>query len=246
MKNKLLLSVLCAVLTVPSAWADSRHWEYDGEEGPTHWADLDPSFSSCNSKNQSPIDLTPSRMVKAQLAAIRPTYQAGGQEIVNNGHTIQVNYATGSDVVIDGIVFHLKQFHFHAPSENQIKGQSFPMEGHFVHADDQGNLAVIAVMFQAGKANPELEKAFAHIPSEAGTSTPLNPMVNAAALLPAQKDYYRFEGSLTTPPCSEGVRWLVLKQVQQASAAQIAQFTQTLHHANNRPIQATNARLILQ
>ena len=246
MKYQWLMGLALACSTATCAWADGHHWEYEGDEGPAHWADLDPSYSSCNGKNQSPINLTPSQMVKAQLPPIHPHYQAGGQEIVNNGHTIQVNYAAGSDVVIDGTTFHLKQFHFHAPSENQIKGQSYPMEGHFVHADDQGNLAVIAVMFKAGKTNAEPEKAFAHIPTDAGTSAKLDQLVNAGQLLPRQTNYYRFEGSLTTPPCSEGVRWLVLKHTQEASAAQIEHFTHTMHHPDNRPVQPVNARLVLQ
>ncbi len=225
--------------------AHHPHWAYDGSNGPDHWSDLDAQYATCHTgKNQSPINLT--HFTDAELPPIQFNYQAGGDEIVNNGHTIQVNYAAGSTITLSGQTFELKQFHAHAPSENQINGKSFPMEAHFVHADDHGNLAVIAVMFEEGAVNAELEKAWKAMPEEEGKSVKLGENLLGTAVMPESTAYYRFSGSLTTPPCSEGVIWLVMKQPVSASKEQIEKFAHTLHHHNNRPVQPTNARLILE
>jgi carbonic anhydrase len=140
----------------------------------------------------------------------------------------------------------LKQFHFHAPSENRIGGKQFPLEGHLVHADKDGNLAVVAVMFQEGAANPMLTKLWGKMPAKAGDKSALETGLSVTQLLPADRDYYRFNGSLTTPPCSEGVWWLVLKKPASASKSQVEQFSKTIGFANNRPIQPANARPVLR
>ena len=223
----------------------TTHWGYSGHSGPEHWGSLDPGYTTCSQgKNQSPINLD--RMIEGELAPITVAYNPGGEAVLNNGHTIQVNYKAGSTLTIDGHQFELKQFHFHAPSENTIKNKSFPMEAHFVHADKDGNLAVIALMFEEGAANPEIEKAWAQMPHEAGSTEQLKNIVDGAALLPSGKDYYRFNGSLTTPPCSEGVWWVVLKDSVTASAEQIEKFSHAMHHPNNRPVQPVNSRLVVQ
>ena len=147
---------------------------------------------------------------------------------------------------LDGMRFELKQFHFHAPSENLIEGKSYPLEGHLVHANDRGELAVVAVMFEPGRANAALSLAWQVLPAKAGESHGLKEPVSAEQLLPAKRDYYRFSGSLTTPPCSEGVRWLVMKEPVQVSQAQIDAFKAVMHHPNNRPVQPLNGRLVLQ
>ena len=167
-------------------------------------------------------------------------------KILKNGHTIQVNYNPGSTIKVNGNEFELKQFHFHSPSENTIEGRSYPMEVHYVHADKDGNLVVIAVLFETGEKNAELEKAWAHMPENAGEKGVLSKSVDANNLLPHDHGYYRFNGSLTTPPCSEGVRWFVLKQSVTASKQQLDAFSNTLSHSNNRPLQKLNARTILQ
>ncbi|MFD2273331.1 carbonic anhydrase [Undibacterium arcticum] len=159
---------------------------------------------------------------------------------------MQINYAAGSSVTVDSIRFELKQFHFHAPSENLINGKSYPMEAHLVHADKDGNLAVIAVMFKEGAENKALSKIWPLMPKDAGETNALSSPVAAAALLPAKRDYYRFNGSLTTPPCSEGVRWLVMKQPITVSKAQVEAFSHVMHHPNNRPVQAVNSRTVLK
>ena len=222
----------------------ATNWTYSGEEGPHNWAKLSPDNAACNGKNQSPINLT--GFIEADLKPIDFTYQPGGSEILNNGHTVQVNYAEGSSIGVDGIRFNLKQFHFHAPSENQINGKSYPMECHLVHADKEGNLAVVAIMFIEGKENNILDQAWSHMPNKSGDKQALPSPVAAEGLLPSKRDYYRFNGSLTTPPCSEGVRWLVMKEPVSASKQQIQAFAHVMHHPNNRPVQPTNARPVLR
>ena len=222
-----------------------KHWGYEGEEGPQNWSKLDPKFVMCAlGKNQSPIDIT--GFVEADLKPLKFAYAAGVSDIVNNGHTVQVNYAPGSSVTVDGREFELKQFHFHSPSENKIDGKQYPLEAHLVHADKDGNLAVVAVMFQEGAPSAALTKLWEKMPAKSGDKNPLPAGMSVTQLLPAQRDYYRYDGSLTTPPCSEGVRWLVLKKVATASKAQIDLFAKTVGHANNRPLNPVNARTVLK
>jgi len=243
MKKVLFGSLL--LLAAPLAQAADIHWSYSGHEGPEYWGELSDNFALCSSgKNQSPIDI--SRQVAAELAPLSFSYQSAGNSVVNNGHTIKVDYAPGSTLTVDGHSYELKQFHFHAPSENHIDGQSFPLEGHLVHADKEGNLAVVGVMFEEGKENAELAKAWSVMPHDKGNQAKPSAALSAEALLPASRDYYRFNGSLTTPPCSEGVVWLVMKQPVQASKAQIQAFEKVMHHANNRPLQPLNARAVMQ
>jgi carbonic anhydrase len=234
----------CGGLSLAAEHAGDTHWDYTGSRGPSHWASLDPTFSACAGRNQSPVDL--GRFVEAELPPIAFAYKAGGHDVINNGHTVQVDYDPGSSIAIDGDVFSLKQFHFHAPSENHIDGKSFPIEAHFVHADSHGDLAVVAVMFVQGARNPALDTLWARLPTRPDERHALSPEVAAASLLPAVRDYYRYEGSLTTPPCSEGVRWLVLKQPVTASAAQIQRLAAALGHPNNRPVQPIGARVVLK
>lgn len=243
MKKSILLT--CALLISNSAFASEHvHWGYSGEQGPDNWASLSGDNFSCTGKNQSPINLT--GFIESELKPLEFHYQSGGKEIINNGHTVQVNYEKGSYIKADGIQFNLLQFHFHAPSENNIEGDSYPLEAHFVHADKNGHLAVVAVMFKEGAENKELAAAWNKIPMHEGDQNTFVNNIAANNLLPANKDYYRFNGSLTTPPCSEGVRWFVMKEIVEASKSQIEAFKATMHGPNNRPLQAINARVILQ
>ena len=238
---------VCIGGVAPARGAEKAHWTYEGAEGPAHWATLSPEFSGCAGRNQSPIDLVQARMIKAELPAIVFSYQPSALDIVNNGHTIQVDYTGNSTIQLDGRTFHLKQFHFHSPSENLIDGKSYAMEAHLVHADDEGNLAVVAVMIESGAANTFLDKVWPSMPAAAGgRAQPAGVQVNVSDFLPADRAYYRFEGSLTTPPCTEGVRWLVLQKPVSASAKQIEAFQHVVHHANNRPVQPVNARVVLK
>lgn len=221
----------------------AAEWDYVGDLGPDKWAQLSPEYGDCDGSNQSPINLT--GFINADLEPIEFYYDAGSEEILNNGHTVQVNSQPGNSIAIDGIQFELKQFHFHVPSENRIHGQWFPMEMHLVHADRHGNLAVIAVMVTEGPESEALAKAWAQMPEKGETQT-LTSDISPLEILPSDRSYYRFNGSLTTPPCSEGVRWLVMKRPISASKAQFDQFLTTMHHHNNRPVQPVNARPVLQ
>jgi carbonic anhydrase len=235
-----------AAFALSGGVVSGEHWGYSGEEGPEHWGELSSEYTACaTGKNQTPINVA--GMVDAELPPLVFDYKPdGGQEVINNGHTIQVNFVPGSTIKVDDKTFELLQFHFHSPSENHIEGKSFPMEAHFVHKDKDGNLAVLALMYTEGEENHELEKAWKGMPKEAGEKATLSQAVSADALLPQNLDYYRFDGSLTTPPCSEGVRWLVLKANSTASKQQIEEFQHVMHHPNNRPLQPLNARVILK
>lgn len=238
-----LFVVLLSVCGVSFA-ADAPHWTYSGEQGPENWSKLAPEFAACAGKNQAPINLM--GFIEADLEAVKVSYQPGGTEILNNGHTVQVNYAVGSSVLVDGMQFDLKQFHFHSPSENHINGKSYPMEAHLVHADKEGNLLVVAIMFHDGAENKALAKIWSVIPEKTGMKSALQSPFDVTQLLPSSHDYYRFNGSLTTPPCTEGVRWLVLKESVSVSKGQVQAFLQVMHHPNNRPVQPVNARPVLQ
>ncbi len=219
------------------------HWSYSGDTGPGLWAQLSPQFAACAGKNQSPVDLKD--FVEADLTPLKINYQSD-QEVVNNGHTVKVNVGGGGSIEVDGMNFRLLQFHFHAPSENHIMGKSFPLESHLVHANDQGELAVIAVMYEEGAEDHELTKVWRVMPKRVGDTNAMSAAVNADKLLPSDRDYYRFSGSLTTPPCTEGVRWLVMKRPLTASREQIKEFEYVMRHPNNRPIQPLNGRPVLK
>lgn len=243
-----IAAVLFAATAVPASTQEAGappHWGYEGEVGPDHWAQFESDFGACSSgRNQSPIDLD--RFIDADLPPIRFDYKPGGHQVVNNGHAVQVNYSEGSSIIVDDTVFALKQFHFHSPSENTIRGRSFPMEAHLVHVDGKGNLAVVALMFEEGQSNAVLEKIWPKVPKVEEGKEALRPEVSAADLLGPDRDYYRYSGSLTTPPCSEGVRWLVLKHPASASAEQLGLLGKVLGHPNNRPLQSVGARAVLE
>jgi carbonic anhydrase len=242
--KKILLSSLFLALVNP-AIAAGVHWGYTGHGSPEHWGDLSPEYATCSTgKNQAPVDLH--GFIEAELNPLTIQYQAGGTEVVNNGHSIQVNYNPGSTLDVDGHVYELKQFHFHTPSENTIDGKSFPMEMHLVHLDQDGNIAVIGVMFNEGAENAELAKAWSVMPKEQDQKAAPAATLDANALLPANRDYYRFNGSLTTPPCTEGVTWIVMKEPLTVSAEQVEAFAHVMHHPNNRPVQPLNARPVLK
>jgi carbonic anhydrase len=218
------------------------HWSYQGHGAPAHWSELDQANSACKlSKEQSPINIESGKARKGPLAALGFNYMAGAAEVVNNGHTIQVNLPTGSALKAGDDVAQLLQFHFHTPSEEKINGKNYPMVAHFVHKSADGKLFVVAVLFKAGKENPALAPVFAALPAE-GSPTKLATF-NPADVLPANHAYYKFMGSLTTPPCSDGVRWQVLKEPAELSKQQIAAF-QKLYTMNARPVQPLNGRIV--
>jgi carbonic anhydrase len=236
----LVLSLNCSA----SEQTTQVHWNYNGENSPANWGSLSPEFQKCtDGVNQSPIDLK--KIINGNLTKIPFDYNSTSIDIINNGHTVQVNLSEGSTINIDGIKFKLKQFHFHTPSENNINGESFPLEAHFVHASKDGELAVVGLMFKEGKENMILKQFWKKMPMKSGDKEKLK-VINIKKLLPKKLEYYRFNGSLTTPPCTEGVRWIVLKEATTVSKAQIEKFSKVIGHPNNRPIQATNARMIIE
>ncbi len=222
-------------------------WGYEGKIGPEYWGDLSPEFIMCKiGKNQSPIDIDTSKAVKACLEPIEFHYVADAKYVVNNGHTIMVETEGRSYIVVDGKKFYLKQFHFHAPSEHTVDGEYYPFEAHFVHADREGNLAVIGVLYKVGRENPTLARIWNDMPTKKGEKRVLTSKVNPSLLIPKNGDYYRYSGSLTTPPCSEGVRWFVMKEVEELSAEQLKMFEGVMGGPNNRPVQPLNARKVLK
>ncbi len=250
MKVKAFL--LAGLLGVGSTLFAGVHgeWGYSGDADPSHWGDLRPEFFMCkDGKNQSPINIDRSDVVLATgLKPIEFHYTTGASEAVNNGHTVKVSVKDGSYITVDGIRFKLLQFHFHSPSENQVDGKNYPLEAHFVHKSDDGQLAVVAVMYDKGAQNTVLKKICSTIFTNIHQVHPcrLTPK-DINALLPQNKEYYRFSGSLTTPPCSEGVRWLVMKEHLSISPKQVESFVHVMMKGhNNRPVQPLNARKVMK
>lgn len=232
--------------------AHAPHWSYEGAEDPSHWAGLSPVFASCGTGHQqSPIDLVASEATPVGAGAgfeaarfDRADRSTVPVDIVNNGHTIQVDTVGSGALMIGSDRYLLQQFHFHTPSEHTVDGRSYPLEAHFVHKTSGGKLAVIGLLFEQGAENPALTPYWSHLPQSAGPPVDLGRGgVDIRKVLPARYDVYRYAGSLTTPPCSEGVNWLVLKEQATASAAQIEAFRALMRH-DNRPIQPRNGRAI--
>lgn len=242
----LTIAFSCFVPVICMASDEEAHWSYEGEEGPEHWADISEDYHMCREGvNQSPIDLN--RNIHAELSELVFDYYSKPIRETNNGHTIQVDVESGGFLKIPSRdrKFELKQFHFHSPSEHTINGQSYAMEVHFVHADDSGALAVVGVLFTEGAENSVLGKLWAFMPDHGGESNEAPIGIEETDLLPATRDYFYYPGSLTTPPCTEGVSWFVLKNSIEASAEQIDVFKKRMGHTTNRPVQPHNARLIL-
>jgi len=218
------------------------HWSYEGDTGPAHWGELSPEFKKCKSGwMQSPINVT--QVHPAGFSLIQFNYEPTPLSVENNGHTIKVNYSGESHIMIDGERHKLVQFHFHSPSENAANGEPFDLVAHLVHANDAGGLAVVAVMFSQGAENAALKKIWRDMPASAGESVEKRDDINAADLLPDDHTYYHFMGSLTTPPCTEGVRWYVLERPVSVGEKQLAEFRK-LYHGNVRPVQRLNGRSV--
>jgi carbonic anhydrase len=236
------------LLSSPAALTDEHGaghpaWSYSGPTGPEHWKDISPETAVCGlGKHQSPIDI--SDTVRTKLPAIEFHYAATPLRVVDNGHTIMVSYGPGSSIVVDGKSYELQQFHFHEPSEERVHGRAFPLVAHLVHKNAQGELAVVAVLFKQGSESASLAAIWNNLPPAKDVeNAPPGVSVNAADLLPAQRGYYTFTGSLTTPPCSENVTWFVLKTPVDLSAAQVKVFGTRYPH-NARPVQPLNGRVV--
>jgi carbonic anhydrase len=235
------------VAAAPQAQWKTR-WSYEGATGSAHWGDLDPEYATCKvGKEQSPIDIRNAE--KAGLPAIRFEYKSGPLKyLINNGYTIRVNYhdapENGSFLIVGGQRYQLTQFHFHHPSEEYIHGKPYDMEVHLMHQASDGKVAGVAVLLKAGSANATIQQIWEHMPkSESKEEEIAGVEVNPAGLLPHDTAYYTYQGSLTAPPCSEGVTWFVLKTPVEISAEEINAFA-TLYPHDVRPLQPLNGRVV--
>ncbi|WP_457352748.1 carbonic anhydrase [Roseateles sp. P5_D6] len=235
----------CAETATAHPGQHPAHWTYSGVTGPAKWASVDEKFGTCAmGQTQSPIDIRTTDVQSAALPAISFDYKPTPLKIIDNGHTVQVNIAPGSSITVGDKRYELLQFHFHKPSEERVNGKAYPLVAHLVHKSEDGKLAVVAVLMDKGARLPLIQAVFDNLPkakeqesSVAGLGIDLN------ALLPDNRAYYSFAGSLTTPPCSEGVSWFVLKTPVQVSAEQIARFGR-VYAMNARPVQPLNGRVI--
>ena len=225
--------------------AKDVHWGYTGDIGPEHWAELAAENKACAvGTRQSPIDIREG--VAVALEPIAFDYRASGFSVLDNGHTVQVNVAAGNGITVMGKRYELVQFHFHRPSEERVNGRQFDMVVHLVHKDAEGKLAVLAVLLERGpdnKPQPVIQTVWANLPLEKGEALPAQVEIDPAQLLPAERGYYTYMGSLTTPPCSEGVLWMVMRTPVSVSPEQIGIFSR-LYPMNARPVQAASGRLI--
>ena len=226
--------------------AGEVHWDNQGPSGPLAWADLKPEFATCgNGKRQSPINIDQSVTLRGPAEAIGFDYQSGGSgTVVNNGHTIQIDLTGDNGINVRGSRYQLLQVHFHHPSEERINYRSFAMVAHLVHKDYMGRLAVVAVLLEAGAANPVINNFWTYMPLGPGDRVAMPPgTVDINGLLPKDQRYYQFMGSLTTPPCSEDVLWMILKQPVTISQEQMRLFAQQYPN-NARPVQPINGRVV--
>jgi carbonic anhydrase len=220
------------------------HWAYGGDLGPQAWGGLRPNFSTCaNGKRQSPIDIRDGFAVELEPPIFE--YRASAFRVIDNGHTVQVNVDAGNSLLIRGRRYELQQFHFHRPSEERIEGRAFDMSAHLVHRDADGHLAVVAVLLERGSAQPLVQTVWNHLPLEKHEEFAAGVPIDLGQLLPEDRRYYTYMGSLTTPPCSEGVLWVVMRQPVGLSPEQIAIFSR-LYPMNARPVQSAAGRVIKQ
>lgn len=221
----------------------SGHWGYEGEDGPSHWGDLNPDYAPCkNGHHQSPVDIRNPQ--EADLPAVQFDYKDSPLDIVDNGHTIMINYGTGSSIRVGDKQYTLKQFHFRRPSEERTNGKSYEMVVYLVHADQEDNLAVVAVLLERGEDNSLVRELWKDLPKEKEKEELFDAVhINAADLLPADRGYYTFAGSFTRPPCTENVTWFVLKRRVTVTPGEIERFSKLYRH-DARPTQPLYDRIV--
>ena len=217
------------------------HWSYEGETGPANWG-RHPKWSQCaTGSRQSPIDLRDG--MKVDLEPIAFDYKPSAFNVIDNGHTIQVNVGPGNTITLQNNSYELTQFHFHRPSEERINGKGFEMVIHLEHKDSAGKVAVVAVLLERGRAQNMIQTVWNNLPLEKNDTVTPSIVLNVADVLPARRDYFTYMGSMTEPPCTEGVLWMVMKEPVQASPAQMALFSR-LYPLNARPIQSSSGRVV--
>lgn len=238
---------LLTVTVTPASAATAQWkipWSYEGPRGPAHWSTLDSAYSSCAGREQSPIDIRNAQ--KTDLPALRFEYTKGPlRYLINNGKTVRVNYHdTANNLIVSGARYHVTQFHFHRPSEDLVEGRSFDMVLHVMHESSDGKSVGVAVQLKAGAANATVQEIWDHMPLTEGPEHEIPGVeIDPAGLLPRNTSYYTYEGSLSAPPCTEGVTWYVLKTPMTVSPAQIAAFAKLYPH-NVRPPQPLNGRVV--
>ena len=226
----------------PPAPRHSNVWSYEGENGPANWGRINSDWAKCGSGNQqSPIDLRDG--MKVDLEQIAFDYRPSGFNVIDNGHTIQVGLGYGNFITVQNRTYELIQFHFHRPSEERINGRGTEMVVHLVHKDGEGKLAIVAVLLQRGAQNSMIQTVWNNLPLEKNNTVAPVVAIDVNEILPAKRDYFTFMGSITEPPCSEGVLWLVMKEPMPASPAQMALFSR-LYPLNARPIQPGGGRVV--
>ncbi|PAF46372.1 hypothetical protein BKH46_07845 [Helicobacter sp. 12S02634-8] len=244
-KKSALCSLLCCLLA-SAALSEEFHWSYEGKDSPEHWGKIAAEFSTCQTgHNQTPIDIT--HYIQAKYPKkIAFHYDDGIESVINNGHTIQANFKeeSGSYIELNGHQYRLLQFHFHSPSEFLIDSKQYPLEMHLVHQDADGYLLVVGIQFQAGKENKILAPIWEIMPQKDKTSSVKK--IDLNKLMPNKPRFFEFGGSLTTPPCNEGVTWIMLQEPLEISKAQIEKFQKTMGGPTNRPLQPRNNRIIVQ
>lgn len=243
-----VLGILISFPLLSSANEEMPHWSYGGAENPSHWGRLSDDFALCEvGRDQSPINIDDT--ISGTSSAIEFRYTPVPLVVINNGHTVQVKYddvsatTIDSTVTLDGEAYQLVQFHFHTPSEHTVSTLASAMELHLVHKNESGELAVVSVLMEEGAHHPVIDTVWEHIPLEEGTHEVQGVSINASDLLPESSTYYSYEGSLTTPPCSQGVRWNILTEPIEVSEEQIETFRRW-YQVNARPVQPTNGRTI--
>jgi len=239
------LTLLTAAL-VPASAEQPHHWSYSGGGGPSHWAELDTKNAACgDGKSQSPVNIRTQDVRRTPLPKLLFNYRSTPLHIIDNGHSVQIDVEPGSVLKVGGKSYQLVQFHFHHPSEELINGKRSEMVVHLVHRDTEGKLVVVAVLLRTGKPNATVEALWSHLPKQKEQKADFTDiLVNPAGLLPMDRSYFSYTGSLTTPPCSEGVRWLVLRSPLTLSKHEIAVFAK-LYPNDARPIQKLNGREVL-
>ena len=239
------LMALIVGLAAAAGAQNTAHWEYQGKNGPLNWGKLDPAYKACSDGHQqSPIDIRGAHLNKA-LKPIEFHYVAGSVTLENNGYTVLVHVKPGSYIVAGGVRYNLEQFHFHHPGEEAVKGRLSDMDVHLLHRSEDGKVAVIAVRLSEdrGDANATLATLWEHLPTTTGATDSVTNMVNPGGLLPADRGYWTYTGSLTIPPCTEGVQWFVLEQELSISRAQLRAFA-AIFKINSRSLQDPHGRRI--
>ncbi|RXJ88196.1 carbonic anhydrase [Arcobacter sp. CECT 8985] len=250
MKKTMIYILIVALIAIFLGEGDKHkplaHWGYNGDISPNNWFKLDERYNMCkDGKHQSPINIVTDELTNVVLEEITYYDDSIAKSFENNGHTLKVNFLSGNMIEYGSKEYALKQMHFHTPSENKIDGKTYPMEAHLVHKDSNGNILVIAVMFElSDDTNVIIDKLLKDLPTKKGEKNDLTSDIYGYDILPQNKEFYTFDGSLTTPPCSENVKWIVLKNPVNIIKTQLEEF-KNIMQKNNRPIQSKNNRYIL-